>query len=501
MHNIEKPLSRACQVLQEEIDKAHSRGRARLPSILRLAQIAGVAYGTMRKAVAQLKREANLQVKQSRGITIHTDPAEHAPVHRGPSLRWQRLKDELYRDLINGAYGYGAPLPSRKELVSRYAVSNKTLDKALRALHTSGVLVTHKRSFLLAYSSPKAKQDTIILFARGSTRDQLARFVPRITEYFYALERVCLAHNVQLQVVRYYMAQSRYVFDEYNHDSFTEAVDIARVLGFVIWQICVSPEFPLWLAEWVVRFDKPIAYYLDIYDKSFVLPRSDTGLVRCFGTESDFEAGRRMGQYLLTKGHRRIACFYNNTGQLWQPQRLDGLRSAFEEGGVEGGVILKQGPDVDENALQMNLETSVVFPALDRGQHVRYRLELETELDSTIARQVIQKQVYQSLVPLMKEAVDDRSITAWVGINDDTALGCVRFLKSNGIRVPGAVSVIGFDNSFEAAAMQMSSYDFNGAGAMRIMVDYLLRPNTPFPGGSSHGPLLLKGSVHERGTT
>jgi hypothetical protein len=411
------------------------------------------------------------------------------------------LKTQLYQDLVGGSFGYNNPLPSLKELGNRYAVANKALIKALRALHASGILVPHKKSYLLAHIAPKAKQDTIVLFARASTRDQLARFVPRITEYFYALERVCLAHNIQLQVVRCYPSNSKYVFDEYAHDSFTDAVDIGRVLGFVVWQISIDPAFTLWLTDWVTRFARPVAYYFDIHENNFLLPRSKTALVRCFGVESSFESGRRMGQFLFAKGHRRIACSYNKPGILWQSERLEGLRNAFAEGGAASGVIPRQGEDFDEYAFEINPETSGVFPVLQREQAVRYRPDSVVKVCNTLGEYAVRERLHQALISPMKETVGDRSITAWVGINDGIALECAAFLKNSGIDVPGAVSVIGFDNGFEAASMQMSSYDFNGAGAMCVMVDYLLRPNTSLAGSPSNAPLLLNGFVHERRTT
>jgi DNA-binding LacI/PurR family transcriptional regulator len=493
------PLDKACLVVQQEIDKARSRSQTRLPSILHLARTAGVAHETMRKAVARFRQEKKLEAKRSAGITIRGDSTESqaGPAFVDPKLRWQRLKTELYQDLVDGAFGHRNPLPSRKELSSRYAVASKTLDKALRALHASGVLVPHKKSYLLAYTLPRARQDTIILFARGATRGQLGRFNPRTSEYYYAIEKACLAHSVQLQVVRCYTVYSKFVFDEYNQDGFTDAVDLKRVLGFVIWQIALDRTFPLWLTEWVARFAKPVAYYFDIHDGDTVLPSAERGPVRCFGVESNFEAGRRTGHYLLARGHKRIACFCSRPGQQWQSERLDGLCSAY----AQGGVVLRRGVDIAEVDAGARFEATRLFSLLEREEQVKYRRDSAAELYFTIYRHVAGERVNQALVPLMEETARDRSITAWVGINDDIALECSRFLLASGIHVPNAVSIIGFDNSYDAASLQLSSYDFNGAGAMRAMVDFVLRPRTSAAARPSGGPLLLKGFVHERMST
>jgi DNA-binding LacI/PurR family transcriptional regulator/DNA-binding transcriptional regulator YhcF (GntR family) len=504
MEKMPTPLEKARSVVQQAIEKARTRNQTRLPSILHLAKTAGVAHETMRRAVAQLREEKKLEVKRSAGITIPGGFSEQT-LARPPDhaeLRWQRVGKELYRDLINGAFGYHDPLPSRKELGNRYAASRMTVDKALRALHASGALVRHRKSYLLAHASPKSKQDTIILFARTSMQGQLSRLLARVDEYYLALEKVCLARNVQLQVVRCYTRESRFVFDEYNRDSFTNAVDIKRVLGFIIWRIGLDATFPLWLTEWVSRFARPIAYYFDVRVPNAVLPSTESGLVRCYGVESNFEAGRSMGQYLLAKGHRRIACFYDLTGPGpgWQFERMDGLRSAFAQGGVPDGVVLRQGIDRTMPTMEEKLKTTTLFSLLQREEHVRYRKNPSIDLYTTVYYHATRERVSQSMAPLMKETAGDRSITAWVGINDEIALACARFLWGSGIPVPDRVSVAGFDNSLDATAMQMSSYDFNGAGAMRAMVDFILRPRTAV-GKPSGGPQLMKGFVHERMST
>ena len=69
------------------------------------------------------------------------------------------------------------------------------------------------------------------------------------------------------------------------------------------------------------------------------------------------------------------------------------------------------------------------------------------------------------------------------------------------IPVPESVSVVGFDNEpVQAFAARLTSYDFNAAGFIHRMLDFIARP--PMPRGPyRHVPIEVEGIVMQRGTT
>jgi len=108
---------------------------------------------------------------------------------------------------------------------------------------------------------------------------------------------------------------------------------------------------------------------------------------------------------------------------------------------------------------------------------------------------------YAQLEGAFAEALADRSISAWVGANDLVALECLQYLQTRGVHMPHRISVLGFDDSFEAGYHSLTSYSFNAPAAMHAMVEYLLRPVSSRAKARMAGPVVVNGWVHERATT
>ena len=114
-----------------------------------------------------------------------------------------------------------------------------------------------------------------------------------------------------------------------------------------------------------------------------------------------------------------------------------------------------------------------------------------------VRRELIRKQFTEHFRRLAR----DRSITAWVGLNDEIAIEALIYLRSNDVRVPGDISLMGFDDSIEAGFQGLTSYCFNGASAMHLMAEYIVRPDSPLMRAGNGKPVIIKGFVHERATT
>jgi LacI family transcriptional regulator len=112
------------------------------------------------------------------------------------------------------------------------------------------------------------------------------------------------------------------------------------------------------------------------------------------------------GSYLVTRhlqqlGHRRIAFFSGPTGTPWSAERFEGYRRALREANVEvdDKLIFQAGRNVEDGA--------------------------------------------KAALQLLNEGVD---VTAVQTVNDTVAIGCVETFLSQGLKVPGDVSVAGFGN-------------------------------------------------------
>lgn len=123
----------------------------------------------------------------------------------------------------------------------------------------------------------------------------------------------------------------------------------------------------------------------------------------------DRRGGYLAGQYLLSLRHRRIGCLNFSFSHAYEPGRIAGFQQALAEGGIE--------------------LTPEDF-AYGNGR-------------------------YESGYKAMQELYCRRpDLTAVFVFNDLMALGAMKALREQGVRVPDDVSIIGFDDIFYASAFE-----------------------------------------------
>lgn len=105
-----------------------------------------------------------------------------------------------------------------------------------------------------------------------------------------------------------------------------------------------------------------------------------------------------------------------------------------------------------------------------------------------------------AIEPLCKQALQDSTITAWVGGDDDEAVCALSFLKRNRVAVPGKISCVGFNNSLTSLRNNLTSHSWNYDAIFSAMVNHIIRPD--WPGAQQqHAPAAMGGYVVERGST
>ncbi|MBQ9156497.1 MAG: LacI family DNA-binding transcriptional regulator [Eubacterium sp.] len=134
--------------------------------------------------------------------------------------------------------------------------------------------------------------------------------------------------------------------------------------------------------------------------------------------------GFLMGQHLLGLGHKHIAFVSApiRKQDISRARRLDGLKMAWEEGGLDPAQI------------------EVCTPSTSAYNSFTYSsAEYQTGYEMTL-----------------KALADQTGATAFAGQNDMTAYGIMAALREKGFRIPGDYSVGGFDNSPLSAMPQIS---------------------------------------------
>lgn len=115
--------------------------------------------------------------------------------------------------------------------------------------------------------------------------------------------------------------------------------------------------------------------------------------------------GRLVGEHLLARGHRRLAVVRNSTQSVTQGRRVGGFLSALRAAGIEDVIEL------------------VASPTIAGGTEVGQRLV---------------------------EQYPD--VTAIFAYNDLVAVGVIGAVRGQGVRVPGDLAVVGFDDISIAVA-------------------------------------------------
>jgi DNA-binding LacI/PurR family transcriptional regulator/DNA-binding transcriptional regulator YhcF (GntR family) len=502
-------LLAARRYLTSRVSVAEQEQRMLLPSIKRMAAEAGVSHTVMSAAVAELRTRGVLESRPRRGTlvcAVREQPRPEDRRTRSPS-GWRDLSERIRRDLSDGSLADN-PLPSQKELARRYRASLKTLRRSLRALLAESFLARAGRSFRRQSREAHAEHSTIVLFARAATAGGMMLCTPRTVSQFGVIEQVCAARGLRLQVVPCFYAGTRMTFAGSKSSSLAELFGPGQVLGFMVWRQELNREFAVELTARLLPLGKPITVLLeDPLDLADVPGLPVHRLVKCYSIAHDFEAGRALGRFLLSRNHRRIACWADGSELQWVKERIAGMRRAFADASVPDGVLFYSAW-ADEylsgahELLRMGNRLARAVGRVSAELNVRVRPERMVGIAGALYESgVYREKVYMALEPAMQRELAKGEATAWIGLNDSLAIECLRYLQRNGVAVPRKVSVVGFDDSPEAIAWQLSSYNFNGGAAIHRMVDFLLWPDSPIS-RRENGPMVtVQGFVHERATT
>ena len=206
-----------------------------------------------------------------------------------------------------------------------------------------------------------------------------------------------------------------------------------------------------------------------------------------------------MAEHLLKLGHRRIAFLSPHHKLWWSDQRFQGLCRGFAEAGQGGGVLLftldfdrkynrvLQSGSLDKgDSAAAGLFSGILRRRLgkvgERNEAVERALrekvfpKMLVDLKFTVLDRYFEGEIVQAMIPIFQKVLDVKSITAWVGANDATALAAHAFLRERNRRVPGDVSVAGFDNTPASFETGLTSYNFHITRFPRILLGFLLAP-------------------------
>lgn len=487
--------------LRTAIRQLSDAGQKRLPTVHVLAEEAGVSPLTMLRAVRRLRDQGVVTVSHGRGIRLAepNPPFPAEPREARPRLsRWAEVRAHIEADIVAGRYSRGAVLPAPKQLRHELGVSHRTLKRALDGLVESGILVPFRRTYRIAsIARPASSRDRVLLAAPLEQSGAMHFPNSRSQELFLAIERECSRRNLAVSLVD--VGQPDMVRRMRREPS--------RILGSIVWALGLGQDaVRQFLAPLAVL--GPSAALMEVVYPERRQVVASFRQAHLFSIANSPLSGRTVGTFLRALGHRSIVYIAPIFKDSWTRNRLQGLRETFEGDGRRVVAVTRDRlaeddtPEGIRGRYRQAMDTLQAFTGGPTATPCLGPLhEALQQSPSILFHAYSQQFLYATLTPLFEEALTHADATAWVAHNDVVGLKAMEFLRERGISVPRDISVVGFDNRPEASAAGLTSYDHNGSGLVRAMLDCILGGPLWSRTHRSRGDIEVPGSVIERAST
>jgi DNA-binding LacI/PurR family transcriptional regulator len=323
----------------------------------------------------------------------------------------EQVKDFVRDKIITGIYPPGSKILTQRKLASELKISNRTVEVALKELEIEGFLLRRigRGTFVSdnwnQENNQRHKSNTVAVFVPNMEN-------PLFSQFCSVIEKRLFKYGKNMLICRSDVLRTE-------EERYLRLLAEKEVDGVIIYGKLSKLETLL------AKHGTPVINIGDIYSGSgFFMDR--------------YQAGFKVGEYLISMGHRKIVCAGNfpESSNYWDnDRRFDGVCDA----------MIKYGLPVDDVVIAQSKKNSLDY----------------TVIGAEVTERIIKRKTHP---------------TAIVYYNDARAFGGIQYLHEEGFRVPDDFSVISFDNvSFcELSAPALSSVDLDTQKAAILAVDYVL---------------------------
>jgi|GEM_PF-5901390 len=466
-------LARVLGGIKELIETSRKEGQSRLAPIKEIAGRLHASTATVMKAVSHLCRQGILHSKQRTGLIIAAEPGDGSTAAfvsaNAVSGGWRAIHASLSSDLMSGRFRPGQKLPGYQQLCDRYGGCFQTVRKALLALASEGRITATGKGFRVNSPGGRGGGATLVVIAKTSNMRDIGTFSGRSAEFWRQMEYECRRTGITIVVMDSASALGRKKTPvQFPHTIVTAYMVIPLGMseaefGDVLFSLRPA-RLPVVIFDEVGDYDLPAFAY-------------EQPLYRKFLFAAGEEPGNAMGTYLLNCGHRTIAWFSPSISQPWSVRRFEGLKRAYQAANAGNEIrlfctdthdrfITLYGPQAAAAAmppLQALVRTVGVEHAQGKDCALIYKQILPA---------VWRLRYGEIFAPLFQKAAADPAVTAWACANDDTAIAAIDFLDS--YRGRRHISVVGFDDTAEALARGLTSYNFNVPVVVDAIIAHIL---------------------------
>jgi GntR family transcriptional regulator of arabinose operon len=332
-------------------------------------------------------------------------------------LKYQQLADHFRKKIEAGKLRAGEQLPSQQAIQHQFSTSQATVERAYTLLEEEGIIERRWRKGVFVRERP-AQNATGNIGVIGSPN-----FERGVNPYSAHLMEGIMAGA----------AAESYHALILGNDLTWNGSECRKVDGILI--VNIEDMQPL-LAK--IPKGMPCVSLLN-----------DTARISC--VKADNEGGGRLAaEYLISRGHRRIAFLKNNNWSI-PAARQKGYEDALRGAGIR----------LQRSWIRSNNLTGHLSP----GDH---------RLAS-----------YEQIRRWIQEDWRATGCTALLAQNDHLALGAIRAFQESGLRVPEDVSIIGFDGTelCDYFPPRLTSVKIPlaeiGSNAVKVLLQHLRDPSLP----------------------
>jgi DNA-binding transcriptional regulator YhcF (GntR family) len=486
-----KELSKAKTIflkIKEKIIKGELVCGDRLSPVRMLAGEFNVSRSPILKAFNLLEKENLITRVNKSGVYIGTKTGNIAKsFKKAPEkTRAEKTADKIITEIIQGTVKVGEYLPLKKVLAFTYATSTKTIDNAIEILIEKKYIHPDRFRYMIGrptVSTLRSSKKHVYILANQRPEGWK----------FQALHDKSFFQPFELELQKYGVTSLEYL-NLWNEPGLINKVEEATTAGFLMDFNNISagtnePENLLihFKKTTEVIGKKNLPLIVDSYNDvlRFIPNFKFKPMPNLFFIgRDDYEAGEKLGTYLASLGHHKIAYF--NIGKTpWNQERFKGMECAIkrhfgsrsnvsyfheESNDVYWGADLSTYESTPKEEKRRFLDS---FSGLFKGYQFKHADPIQG-IYPYLADRIFKDIIKKGITPIFEKALKIKEITAWVGPGPTETIAAKEFLMEQKTNIPDEISLVCFDDNENTMEYGITTYNFMEGKAAYLAAHCLL---------------------------
>ena len=254
---------------------------------------------------------------------------------------YQTIYDDIIKQIKNNQLEPGDKLPTEFEMIDHYGVSRITVSRALQELARNGFIIRYRsKGSFVSEQKPKTSSYTTNSFP---TSNNLAFVMPvsngTIPQMLFAMQHAAQKKNYVLSIFNSEKSLKK------ERDILNQLADMP-LAGIICYPI-ESYDNVSYYSPFIIRGTPLVAMDKTIPYKEVPCIKSD-----------NYGCAYKMAQYLISKGHTRIAFYSHNLKDENEKRRFEGYLNALINNGISPCADYFLEIDKDSNPQNMMAENN-----------------------------------------------------------------------------------------------------------------------------------------------